>query len=395
MSLFYSVRADGICVSVYLAQMFSCSCYVIFAWSMGKSTFHSNIAIIHITIPEEQVKIQMTKSHSAWIVLMINDVMLILIVCILTITRHALPQCPHLSRPNYSSLWVDSLMQFGQIKRRSIHVSDTDWHLIPGMFYWVHVWTHSWSVHDLGVLLVQKCHCVTCYMWWGSVLYKHKFLTEHPSLPWQHVIPQNLDVVMPIHHPIQNNQVAPSAMIDWAPEHDWFPWFGWMQSLINLSDCLRCTQALPSLWYRENLNSSLKMQCLQWRKSQNAPLAPFTMTSPMHQSQSWTFDRTPELISSSQESVRAIMCLPKSHIICILTWGAEMKRFILTIQCKWWSSQGVDIFCWPSCFLWLSRPHCPLCCRTLLAQPCAMPRNLTLRIALWRQQDNLPENLLQ
>ena len=257
-------------------------------------------------------------------------------------TRHALPQCPHPSGPNCSSLWVDSLMQFGQI-RGTIHASDTDWHLIPNMFYWVYVWIHSWPVHDLDALLVQKCHRVTCYMWRGIVLYKHKVTSEHPFRSWQRVIPQNLDVVMPIHHPIQDDQVAPSAMMDWAPEHDWFLWVGWMQASISLSACPQCTQALPSLWKLENLNSSLEMQCLRWRRSQTVCLTHNDVA--YASSQSWTFGRMPELISSSQESVRAVMCLPKCQIICILIWGAEMKRFILTIPSKWWSSQGIDIFC--------------------------------------------------
>ena len=62
-----------------------------------------------------------------------------------------------------------------------IHVSDPDWHLIPNMLSWVHVWTPSWPVHDLKILLVQKACRVTCCMGRGIVLDVHKLRPNAPS----------------------------------------------------------------------------------------------------------------------------------------------------------------------------------------------------------------------
>ena len=55
-------------------------------------------------------------------------------------TRHALHQCPHLYHPRCSPHLADSMTQFGKIERRTILVSDPEWHLIPYIFYPVHVW---------------------------------------------------------------------------------------------------------------------------------------------------------------------------------------------------------------------------------------------------------------
>ena len=91
-------------------------------------------------------------------------------------TRHALHQCPHLYHPRCSPHLADSMTQFGKIERRTILISDPEWHLIPYIFYPVHVWTHNWSVHGLDVMLAQKYHCITCYMWEGIVWHKHKMI---------------------------------------------------------------------------------------------------------------------------------------------------------------------------------------------------------------------------
>ena len=42
-------------------------------------------------------------------------------------------------------------------------------------------------------------------------------------------------------------------------------------------------------------------------------------------------------------TVLAVMCLLKRRIICIFRRGAEMKRFIPTMQSKWRASHGIDI----------------------------------------------------
>ena len=86
------------------------------------------------------------------------------------------------------------------------------------------------------IILVQKYHHVTCYMWWIQG-------EQVAPLPWW---------------------IAPQTMTDVSR----FPWVSWIQASISLSLCLRRTGALPSQWYRDNLDSSLTMQCLQWRRSQ-------------------------------------------------------------------------------------------------------------------------------
>ena len=57
--------------------------------------------------------------------------------------------------------------------------------------------------------------------------------------------------------------VAPHTMTD-RPR---FPSLGWTQASISLSPCLRRTRTRPSLWYRENRDSSLKIQCLHCLRS--------------------------------------------------------------------------------------------------------------------------------
>ena len=53
-----------------------------------------------------------------------------------------------------------------------------------------------------------------------------------------------------------------------------FPSLGWMQALISLPPCLRRTGTPPSLWCRENRDSSLKIQCLHCLRSHTLCLLP-------------------------------------------------------------------------------------------------------------------------
>ena len=64
--------------------------------------------------------------------------------------------------------------------------------------------------------------------------------------------------------------IAPHTMID-GPQ---FPSLGWTQALISLSPCLRRTWTRRSLWYRENQDSSLKIQCLHCLRSHTLCLLP-------------------------------------------------------------------------------------------------------------------------
>ena len=75
------------------------------------------------------------------------------------------------------------------------------WHLIPNMLNWIHVWTLSCPVHDLNILLVRKGCRVTCCMGRGIVFDVHKVTSKHACRPWQHLIPQDLDVPMPVRVP--------------------------------------------------------------------------------------------------------------------------------------------------------------------------------------------------
>ena len=145
------------------------------------------------------------------------------------------------------------------------------------MLNWVNVWTPSWPVHDLNILLVQKGCRVTCCMGRGIVLGVHKVTSKHPHRPWQHLIPQDLDVPMPVHGSIQHNQLTPPPW--WIAPHTMtdgprFPSLDWMQASISLSPCLRRTRTRPSMWYRENRDSSLKIQCLHCLRSHTLCLLP-------------------------------------------------------------------------------------------------------------------------
>ena len=72
--------------------------------------------------------------------------------------------------------------------------------------------------------------------------------------------------------------MAPSTMTSsllapwWIATHTMtdgprFPSLGWTQTSIRLAPCLRRTRTRPSLWYRENQDSSLKIQCLHCLRS--------------------------------------------------------------------------------------------------------------------------------
>ena len=63
----------------------------------------------------------------------------------------------------------------------------------------------------------------------------------------------------------------------WIAPHTDGPRFsslGWRQASIILSPCLRRTQTRQSLWYRENWDSSLKIECLHCLRSHTLCLLP-------------------------------------------------------------------------------------------------------------------------
>ena len=169
------------------------------------------------------------------------------------------------------------------------------------MLNWVHVWNPSWLVHDLNILLVQKGCRVMCCMGRGIVLNVHKVTSKHPRCPWQHLIPQDLDVPMPVHGSIHHDQltppwwlIAPHTMTN-GPR---FPSLSWTQASISLSYCLRRTRTRPSLWHRENRDSSLKIQYLHFPHF--VPPPPLMAASSVLQSEPRTSGWTPRPISGGQ-----------------------------------------------------------------------------------------------
>ena len=62
----------------------------------------------------------------------------------------------------------------------------------------------QWPQHPVG----PKSCLVTCCMRWDIVLDVHKVTSKHPRRPWQHLIPQDLDVPMPVHGSIHHDQLT-------------------------------------------------------------------------------------------------------------------------------------------------------------------------------------------
>ena len=124
---------------------------------------------------------------------------------------------------------------------------------------------------------------------------------------------------------------------------------GILQASISLSPCLRRTRTQPSLWYRENRDSSLKIQSLHCLRSHTLCLLSHSRQRRLCSKVSR--DQYPAA-RSRLRMVRTDIRLPNRRIICIRSRGAEMKRFVLTIRNSWLSSRGVEIFIEPPRFLW-------------------------------------------
>ena len=127
-----------------------------------------------------------------------------------------------------------------------------------------------------------------------------------------------------------------------------FPSFGWMQASISLSPCLRHTRTRPSLWDRENRDSSLKIQCLYCPGSHTMCLLPHPRQRRLCSKVSLgnlagRRDQYP-VPRTHLRMVPTDIRLPNRRIICIRRRGAEMKRFILTIRSSWRSSHSGEIF---------------------------------------------------
>ena len=139
-------------------------------------------------------------------------------------TRHALDQGPHPSWPICSPRLADNIVWFIYGASAVIHVSDSDWHLIPNMLNWVnwvHVWTPSWPVHDLNILLVPKGCRVTCCMGWGIVLDVHKVTSKHPIAHGNISFLRIWMYRCCVHGSIHHDQLTPLPMVDCTPYQDW------------------------------------------------------------------------------------------------------------------------------------------------------------------------------
>ena len=113
-----------------------------------------------------------------------------------------------------------------------------------------------------------------------------------------------------------------------------FQSLGWTQASISLSPCLRRTRTRPSLWYRENRDSSLKMQCLHCLRSHALCLLPHSQRRRLCSKVSLgrLAGRQYQAARNRLRMVRTDIRLPNRRIICIRRQGAEMKRFVLSIR---------------------------------------------------------------
>ena len=111
--------------------------------------------------------------------------------------------------------------------------------------------------------------------------------------------------------------IAPHTMTDGSR----FPSLGLTQALISLSTCLRRTWTRPSLWYRENRDSSLKIQCLHCLTSHNLCLLPLPRCRRLWSKVNLGHlagGRDQYLVARSRfRMIRTDICPPNGWIICI------------------------------------------------------------------------------
>ena len=156
-----------------------------------------------------------------------------------------------------------------------------------------------------------------------------------------------------------------------------FPSVGWTQASLSLSPCLRRTRTRPSLWYRENRDSSLKIQCLHCLGSHILCLLPHSRRHRLCYKLSLGHlggrrDQY-QAARSRLQMVRTDIHLPNRRIICIRRRGAEMKRFVLIIRSSWLAFRCVEIVIKPPRVFWCGRPVSRLRCKILLMHPWDTP----------------------
>ena len=247
------------------------------------------------------------------------------------------------------------------------------------MLNWIHVCTPSWPVHDLNILLVQKGCRVTCCMVQGICLGRTQSSVQTPPSPMATFDSSGswcTDAGSWLHSP---RPAHSSPMVDCTPYHDWRATISlrWTQASISLSPCIRRTRTRPSLWCRENRDSSLKIQCLHCLRSHTLCLLPHSQWRRLCSKVSLGHvARRRDQYPMARRRLRMVLTdihLPNRRIICIRRRGAEMKWFVLTIQSSWRSSRGVEIFIEPPHILWCGRPVSRLRHKTLLMHPWDTP----------------------
>ena len=172
--------------------------------------------------------------------------------------------------------------------------------------------------------------------------------------------------------------ISPNTMTD-GPR---FSSLGWTQASISLSPCTWRTGTQTSLWYRENRDSSLMVQCLHCQRSHTLCLLPHS-----RQHRLCSKVRLGHLAGRRDQYPAARSCLrmvqtdirlPNGRIICICRWEAEMKGFVLTILSSWGSSCGMlgqvaaikyRFVHEPPRFLWCGQPVSRLHHKIVLAHP--------------------------
>ena len=218
-----------------------------------------------------------------------------------------------------------------------------------------------WPQHPVG----QNGCRVTCCMGWGIVLEVHKVTSKHPCRPWRLGRTQGYVQTPPspmatfdssgsgctdtgswLHPP----QPAHSSL-DCTPHHDWRATISIIRLDAGINQPLPLPTAhpdQPSLWHRENRDSSLKMQCLHCLRSHTLCLLPHSWWCRLCSKVSLGHlagrrDQYP-VAQSCLRTVRTDIRFPNERIICIRKPRSEMKQFILTIWSSWRSSCGMEIF---------------------------------------------------
>ena len=181
-------------------------------------------------------------------------------------------------------------------------------------------------------------------------------------------------------HPPRSASSLLTRMVDCTPYHDWRAPISIIRLDAGINHPLplpRRTRTWPSMWYKENRDSSLKIQCLHRLRSHTLCLLPHSRRRRLCSKVSLGHlagrrDQYPAARSRFQ-MVRTDIRLPNRRIICLRRRGAEMKRFALTIRSSWRSSRGVEIFIRPPRFLWCGRPVSRLHRKILLMHPWDTP----------------------